>query len=84
LHQATGGWQTTAEAVARRVVEGEQEDAVEDEEVVREEDLSDEEADSRLCRSGEVGGACVGGAGELNDRAGWRGGLKSLRVSECE
>jgi hypothetical protein len=28
------------------VVEGEQEDAVEDEEVVREEDLSDEEADS--------------------------------------
>jgi hypothetical protein len=40
------GWQTTAEAVARRVVEEEQEDAVEDEEVVQEEDLSDEEADS--------------------------------------
>jgi hypothetical protein len=36
------GWQTTAEAVARRVVEGEQEDAVEDEEVVREEDLNEE------------------------------------------
>jgi hypothetical protein len=34
------GWQTTAEAVARRVVEDEQEDAVEDEEAVREEDLS--------------------------------------------
>jgi hypothetical protein len=40
------GWQTTVEAVARRVVEDEQEDAVEDEEVVQEEDLSDEEADS--------------------------------------
>jgi hypothetical protein len=56
LHQATGGWQTTAEAVARRVVEGEQEDAVEDEEVVREEDLS-ERRGGGLCRSGEVGGA---------------------------
>jgi hypothetical protein len=43
---SSDGWQTTAEAVARRVVEDEQEDAVEDEEVVREEDLSDEEADS--------------------------------------
>jgi hypothetical protein len=42
----SGGWQTTAVAVARRVGEDEQEDAVEDEEVVREEDLSDEEADS--------------------------------------
>jgi hypothetical protein len=40
------GWQTTAEAVAWRVVEDEQEDAVEDDEVVQEEDLSDEEADS--------------------------------------
>jgi hypothetical protein len=36
----------TAAAVAWRVVEDEQEDTVEDEEVVREEDLSDEEADS--------------------------------------
>jgi hypothetical protein len=78
------GWQTTAEAVARRVVEDEQEDAVEDEEVVQEEDLSDEEAGG-LCRSSEVGGASVGGTGTLaRDRAGWRGGLKSLGVNECE
>jgi hypothetical protein len=50
------GWQTTAEAVARRVVEDEQEDAVEDDEVVQEEDLSDEEANSagpvEWCRRG--------------------------------
>jgi hypothetical protein len=36
----SGGWQTTAEAVARRVVENEQVDAVDDEEVVREEATS--------------------------------------------
>jgi hypothetical protein len=30
------GWQTTVEAVARRVVEDEQEDAVQDEEVIYE------------------------------------------------
>jgi hypothetical protein len=65
-----------------RVVEGEQEDAVEDEEVVREEDLSDEEADS----AGPVKVKWVVPAWEVlaNDRAGWRGGLKSLRVNECE
>jgi hypothetical protein len=39
----SGGWQTRAAAVARRVVEDEQEDAVEDEEIVQEEDLSGEE-----------------------------------------
>jgi hypothetical protein len=33
---SSDGWQTTAEAVARRVVEDEQEDAAEDEEVVQE------------------------------------------------
>jgi hypothetical protein len=69
-------------AVARRVVdEDEQEDAVEDEEVVQEEDLSDEEA-------GSAGPATwVVPAWEVlaHDRAGWwRGGLKSLRVNECE
>jgi hypothetical protein len=41
-----GSWQTTVTAVARRVVEDEQEDAAEDEVVVLEEDLSDEEAGS--------------------------------------
>jgi hypothetical protein len=58
------GWQTAPAAVARRVVEDEQEDAVADEEVVQEEDLSDEEADS------------AGPAWEIlaHDRAGWRGG----------
>jgi hypothetical protein len=40
------GWQKTAAAVVRRVVEDEQEDGVEVGEVVREEDLSGEEADS--------------------------------------
>jgi hypothetical protein len=79
------GWQTTAEAVARRVVEGEQEaltqeDAVEDEEVVREEDLSDEEADS----AGPVKWVVPAWEVLANDRVGWRGGLKSLRVNECE
>jgi hypothetical protein len=38
--------QTTPAAVARQVVEDEQEDAAEDEAVVLEEDLSDKEADS--------------------------------------
>ena len=36
------GWQTSPTSVARRVVEDKQEDAVEDDEVVLEEDLSDE------------------------------------------
>jgi hypothetical protein len=60
------------------VVEDEQEDAVEDEEVVREEDLSDEEAGS----AGPVEWVVVLPAWEVlaNDRVGWRGGLKSLRV----
>jgi hypothetical protein len=74
------GWQTTAEAVARRVVEDEQEDAVEDEEVVQEEDLSDEEADS----AGPVKWVVPAWEVLAHDRAGWRGGLKSLRVNECE
>jgi hypothetical protein len=73
------GWQTTAEAVARRVVEDEQEDVVEDEEVVQEEDLSDEEADS----AGPVKWAVPAREVLAQDRAGWRGGLKSLRVNEC-
>jgi hypothetical protein len=47
--------------------EGEQEDAVEDEEVVREEDLSDEEADSAGPAKWVVPG-CVGGAGERQGR----------------
>jgi hypothetical protein len=64
------------------VVEDEQEDAVEDEEVVREEDLSDEETDS----AGPV--KWVVPAWEVllahdGPRAGWRGGLKSERVNEC-
>jgi hypothetical protein len=46
------GWQIAPAAVVRRVVEDEQEDAVTDEEVVQEEDLSDEEADS--ARQGRV------------------------------
>ena len=74
------GWQTTAEAVARRVVEEEQEDAVEDDEVVQEEDLSDEEADS----AGPVEWVVPAWEVLAQDRAGWRGGLKSLRVNECE
>ena len=74
------GWQTTAVAVARRVVEDEQEDAVEDEEVVQEEDLSDEEADS----AGPVKWVVPAWEVLAHDRAGWRGGLKSLRVNECE
>jgi hypothetical protein len=67
------GWQTTVEAVARRVMEDEQEDAVEDQEVVQEEDLSDEEADS----AGPVGGASVGGTGA-------RQGRVERRVEEFE
>ena len=74
------GWQTTAAAVARRVVEDEQEDAVVDEEVVQEEDLSDEEADS----AGPVKWVVPAWEVLAHDRAGWRGGLKSLRVNECE
>jgi hypothetical protein len=63
------------------VVEDEQEDAVEDEEVVQEEDLSDEEADS----AGPVKWVVPAREEVLaHDRAGWRGGLKSLRVDECE
>jgi hypothetical protein len=75
------GWQTApAAAVARRVVEDEQEDAVEDEEVVLEEDVSDEEADSTGPEKWVVPAWEV----LANDRVGWRGGLKNLRVSECE
>jgi hypothetical protein len=74
------GWQTTAAAVARRVVEHEHEDAVEDEEVAQEEDLSDEEADF----AGPVKWVVPAWEVPAHDRAGWRGGLKGLRVSECE
>jgi hypothetical protein len=84
-----GSGQKTAAAVARRVVGDEQEDAVEDDEVVREEDLSDEEADSAGPVASGVGGAGVGGAGERQGRVVsggvlLRGGLKSLRVNEYE
>jgi hypothetical protein len=78
------GWQTTAAAVARRVVEDEQEDAVEDEEVVQEEDLSDEEADSVVCsRSSEVevDSTSAGGTGAKQGRVARRAEeFKSERV----
>jgi hypothetical protein len=58
-----------AVAVARRVVEEEQEDAVEDEEVVQEEDrLSDEEADS----AGPAKWVVPAWEVLAHDRAGWR------------
>jgi hypothetical protein len=69
----------TAAAVARWVVEDEQEDTVEDEEVVRVEELSDEEADS----AGPVKWVVPAWEVLANDRAGWRGRLKSFRVNEC-
>jgi hypothetical protein len=56
----SGGWQTAAEAVARRVVEDEQEDKVEDEEVVQEEDLSDE--DDQIPRTGGSALPTLGGS----------------------
>jgi hypothetical protein len=49
------GWETELSAVARRVVEDEQEDAAEDEAGVLEEDLSDEEADVGGTGSGQRG-----------------------------
>jgi hypothetical protein len=68
-------------AVARRVVEDEQEDAVADEEVVHEEDLRDEEADS----AGPVKQWVVPAWEVLaHEGAGWRGGLENLRVIEFE
>jgi hypothetical protein len=55
------------------VVEDEQEDAVEDEEIVLEEDLSDEEADS--ASAGPVQWVVLPAWEVLaNDRVGWRGG----------
>jgi hypothetical protein len=57
------------------------------EEVVQEEDLSGEEAGSAGPVKCEVGGAWCQQRGRYwrtNDRAGWRGGFKSLRVNECE
>ena len=74
------GWQTTAEAVARRVVEDGQEDAAADEAVVLEEDLSDEEADS----AGPVKWVVPAWEVLAADRGGWRAGLKGLRVNESE
>jgi hypothetical protein len=53
---------------------------VEDEEVVQEEDLSDEEADS----AGPVKWVVPAWEVLAHDRAGWRGGVKSLRVNGCE
>jgi hypothetical protein len=50
---------------------------VEDEEVVQEEDLSDEEADS----AGPVKWMVPAWEVLAHDRAGWRGGLKGLRVN---
>jgi hypothetical protein len=70
----------SSSGAAGRVVEDEQEDAVEDEEIVREEDLSGEEADS----AGPVKWVVPAWEVLANDRVGWRGGLKSLRVSGCE
>jgi hypothetical protein len=70
LAPSGGYWQTTAVAVGPRVVADEQEDAVEDEEVVREEDLSGEEADS----AGPVKWVVPAWEVLANDRVGWRGG----------
>jgi hypothetical protein len=53
---------------------------VEDENVVQEENLRDEEADS----AGPVKWAVPAREVLAQDRAGWRGGLKSLRVNGCE
>jgi hypothetical protein len=47
---------------------------------VQEEDISDEEADS----AGPVKWVVPAWEVLAHDRAGWRGGLKSLRVNECE
>jgi hypothetical protein len=62
------------------VVEDEQENVVTDEEVVQEGDLSDEEADS----AGPVKWVVPAREVLAHDTAGWRGGLESLGVSECE
>jgi hypothetical protein len=64
----------------RRVVEDEHEDAVEDEGVVQGEDLSGEEAGS----AGPVKWVVPAWEVLARDRAGWRGGLKSLEVNACE
>jgi hypothetical protein len=74
------GWQTAPAAVARRVVEDEQEDAAEDEAVVLEEDLSDEKADS----AGPVKWVVPAWEVLAADRGGCRAGLKGLRVNESE
>jgi hypothetical protein len=54
---------------------------VEDEEVIQEEDLCGEEADSAGPVKWVVPACEVLAA---HNRAGWRGGSKSLRVNECE
>jgi hypothetical protein len=59
------GWQTTAAAVARPVVEDEHEDAVED-------------------SAGPVKWVVPAWEVVAHDRAGWRRGLESSRVRECE
>jgi hypothetical protein len=46
--------------------------------------LSDEEADSAGPVKWEVPAWEVLAKREANDRVGWRGGLKSLRVNGCE
>jgi hypothetical protein len=75
------GWQTEPAAVARRVVEGEQEeDAAEDEAVVLEEDLSDEETDS----AGPAKWVVLPWEVLAADRGGWRAGLKGLKMNGSE
>jgi hypothetical protein len=69
------GWETEPAAVARRAVEDEQEDTVQDEAVVLEEDLSDEEADS----AGPVKWVVPAWEVLAADRRGWRAGLKGLK-----
>jgi hypothetical protein len=70
--QWRGGWW--------RIDKDEQEDAVTDEAVVQEEDLSGEEADS----AGPVKRVVPVWEALAHDRAGWRGGSKSLKMNGCE
>jgi hypothetical protein len=89
------GWQRTAAAVARQVLEDEQEDgnAAEDEAVVLEEDRSDQSVTRRqAARSAGpvkwVVPACAAWEVLAADRGGWRSGLKRepqrLKVNESE
>jgi hypothetical protein len=62
------------------MVEDEQEDAVEDEAVAREEDLSDEEADP----AGPLKWVVPAWEVLAADRGGWRAGLEGLKVNGSE